>query len=96
MLKSFVDQELKDPSPRKQVEDTIVYASRLFQWPPTGALILSDFGSGENGDADNTRNAGPSLYRSPEVLLKMKWSYSIDIWNVGVMVSCSSWPRKIN
>ncbi|KAL9117079.1 MAG: hypothetical protein Q9187_006387 [Circinaria calcarea] len=85
MLNSFVDQELKHPSPRKQVEDSIVYASRLFGWPPTGEPILSDFGSAEKGDADNTRKAGPSLYRSPEVLLEMKWSYSIDIWNVGVM-----------
>ena len=86
VLDSFVKQELEHPSPRKPVNDFVVYASRLFGWPPAGEPVLCDFGSAERGDAENTRNAGPTLYRSPEVMLKMNWSYSIDIWNVGVMV----------
>ena len=86
VLDSFVKQEMEHPSPRKQVGESIVYASRLFGWPPGGEPVLCDFGSAEKGDAENIRNAGANLYRAPEVMLKMRWSYSIDIWNVGVMV----------
>lgn len=86
MLDAFVKEELESPSPRKEVGDYVVYASRGFGWPPGGEPVLCDFGSAEKGDAVNTRNAGPDLYRSPEVMLKMGWSYSIDIWNVGVLV----------
>lgn len=88
VLDSFVKQELENPSSRKQVGDSIVYASRLFRWPTGGEPVLSDFGSAESGDAQNTRNAGPNLYRAPEVMLGMKWGYSVDIWNIGVMVCC--------
>ena len=28
----------------------------------------------------------PDSYRAPEVLLGVGWSYSADIWNLGVMV----------
>ncbi|TKA47002.1 hypothetical protein B0A49_13088 [Cryomyces minteri] len=85
MLDSFVRQELEHPSPRKQIGESIIYASRLFQWPPRGEPILCDFGSAEKGDNENTRDAGPDKYRAPEVMLKMRWSYPVDIWNVGVM-----------
>ena len=98
MLEGFVNQELENPSPRKEVEDFIVYASRLFGWPPAGEPVLCDFGSAEKGDATNTRNAGPNVYRAPEVMLKMPWSYSVDIWNVGVLVCCRnrSFRRNVN
>ena len=86
MLDSFVKDELEHPSPRKDVGDSIVYSSRLFRWPPCGDLVLCDFGSAVKGDIVQTRNAGANLYRAPEVMLEMNWSYSIDIWNVGVMV----------
>ena len=86
VLDSFVSQEIENPSPRKEVEDYVIYSSRLFGWPPGGEPVLCDFGSAENGDADNTRNAGPDVYRAPEVMLKMNWSYNIDIWNIGVLV----------
>lgn len=29
----------------------------------------------------------PPLYHAPEVLLGVPWSYSADIWNLGVLVS---------
>lgn len=29
----------------------------------------------------------PDVYRSPEVILDIPWTYSVDIWNVGCMVS---------
>ena len=48
--------------------------------------MLSDFGSAVRGDETRVHNAQPNVYRSPEVMLKAKWSYPVDIWNVGVMV----------
>ncbi|KAK5016105.1 hypothetical protein LTR60_002195 [Cryomyces antarcticus] len=86
MLDSFVRHELEHTSPRKQVGQSIIYASRLFQWPPRGEPVLCDFGSAEKGDNENTRDAGPDKYRAPEVMLKMRWSYPVDIWNVGAMI----------
>ncbi|KAK2764421.1 hypothetical protein FQN54_009115 [Arachnomyces sp. PD_36] len=85
-LNTFVRQELENPSPRKRVGDSTIYASRLFPWPGTGEPVLSDFASAERGDAQNTRDAGPNLYRAPEAMLEMPWSNSIDIWNVGTMI----------
>ncbi|EDP49747.1 protein kinase, putative [Aspergillus fumigatus A1163] len=48
--------------------------------------MLSDFGSAVRGDQRRNHDAQPNVYRSPEVMLKVDWSYPVDIWNVGVMV----------
>ena len=32
----------------------------------------------------------PEMYRAPEVILDTEWDSKIDIWSVGVMVSCKS------
>jgi serine/threonine protein kinase len=29
----------------------------------------------------------PDVYRAPEVVLDMPWSYPIDIWSLGMVVS---------
>jgi hypothetical protein len=31
----------------------------------------------------------PGVYRALEVVLGMKWSYSVDIWNVAIVVNGS-------
>ena len=49
--------------------------------------LLSDFGSAVLGDEQHNENVQPNLYRAPEVCLRAPWSYSIDIWNVGCLVS---------
>ena len=49
--------------------------------------MLCDFGEARRGDVENGDDIQPEVYRAPEVILEMKWSYSVDIWNVGVMVS---------
>lgn len=78
---------MEHPSPRKFVGDAPVYASRRFRRPRTfGKAVLSDFGSALCGDQKRSHDAQPDVYRSPEVMLKVDWSYPVDIWNVGVMV----------
>ncbi|GLA99387.1 hypothetical protein AtubIFM57143_008075 [Aspergillus tubingensis] len=50
--------------------------------------ILSDFGSAQFqlDNVTNTWPIQPDCYRAPEVLLGAGWSYSADIWNLGVMM----------
>ena len=88
ILDMFTDAELNHPSPRKTIEGVTVYASRSFELPKVfGRAVLSDFGSAVSGVRLQGYDAQPNVYRSPEVMLKSPWSYPIDIWNVGVMVS---------
>lgn len=64
-----------------------VYESRGFDLPKVfGGVVLSDFGSAVYGDEKRNYDCQPDVYRSPEVMLEMDWSYPIDIWNVGAMV----------
>ncbi|KAF7871896.1 hypothetical protein EAF04_004003 [Stromatinia cepivora] len=87
ILDSFTRAEMMNPSPRKFINGIPIYASRRFGLPRTfGDVVLSDFGSVVRGDEDRIHDAQPNIYRSPEVMLKVKWSYPIDIWNVGVMI----------
>ncbi|PNS14678.1 hypothetical protein CAC42_1700 [Sphaceloma murrayae] len=61
--------------------------SRTFNLPKQfGDALLSDFGSAVSGQQLQDHDAQPNVYRSPEVMLKIAWSYPIDIWNVGTMV----------
>jgi hypothetical protein len=39
-----------------------------------------------SGEQLNARDVQPDLYRAPEMILEIPWSYQIDIWNVGCMV----------
>ncbi len=88
ILDAFTKAEMEQPSPRKLVNSMPVYASRRFDRPKTfGRAVLSDFGSAVPGDVPQVHDAQPNVYRSPEVMLKMEWSYPVDIWNAGVMVS---------
>jgi len=90
ILEAFVKAELETPSPRKLVGSTAVYRSRQFELPTEfGGAVLSDFGAAVRGDQKRNHDAQPNVYRSPEVMLKAEWSYPVDIWNVGVMVSSS-------
>ncbi|TVY45143.1 Serine/threonine-protein kinase [Lachnellula subtilissima] len=87
ILDSFVNAELKSPSPRKIVEGAPIYESRRFDLPKKyGLVVLSDFGSAVRGDEKRTHDAQPNIYRCPEVMLKTEWSYAADIWNVGTMI----------
>ncbi|EME78805.1 serine/threonine kinase [Pseudocercospora fijiensis CIRAD86] len=88
ILQSFVQAGLGHPSPRKSVGDKTVYLSRSFDLPKTfGNPVLSDFGAAVRGDIEHDVFVQPEAYRSPEVAMEMEWSYPIDIWNVGCMVS---------
>lgn len=87
IFKAFELAERAQPSPRKIEGDREVYVSRGLDMPPKlGPLVLSDFGLARFGHEINDEGIQLPMYRAPEVLLGMKWSYSTDICNVGVMV----------
>ncbi len=83
----FEKRELQNPCPRTEVDGRFVYISRDLDVPRTlSPPVLCDFGSAMSGTAENTKDVQPDLYRAPEVILGIPWSYEIDIWNVACMV----------
>ncbi|KAM3541538.1 hypothetical protein ARSEF1564_005531 [Beauveria bassiana] len=51
-----------------------------------GTPVLCDFGSAVDGGVDHLEDVQPNIYRAPEVILEVPWTYSVDIWNVGCMI----------
>lgn len=85
----FEEAEIQEPSPRKEDADgRIIYVSRELAMPKEwGAPVLCDFGSAVLGNEMHKEDVQPNVYRAPEVILEVPWSYSIDVWNVGCVVS---------
>ncbi|BCS18372.1 uncharacterized protein APUU_11200A [Aspergillus puulaauensis] len=80
--------ELQNPSPRKDMDERNIYLSRDLEIGPgkIGAPVLCDFSSAVLGDREHLEDVQPDIYRAPEVILEAPWSYGIDIWNVGCMI----------
>jgi serine/threonine-protein kinase SRPK3 len=82
----FERDELQDPMPRKKLPSHTVYVSRPM--PLTkGALLLCDFSEARFDDPQNVDRVMPDVYRAPEVVLGMPWSYPIDVWGFAMTVS---------
>ncbi|OJD29144.1 putative dis1-suppressing protein kinase dsk1 [Diplodia corticola] len=89
VLRDFERQELADSCPRKESDGGTVYLSRELGTPRDfGAPVLCDFGSAVPLDdgAEHREDIQPDVYRAPEVILDIPWTYSVDIWNVGCVV----------
>jgi serine/threonine-protein kinase SRPK3 len=88
IFSKYEKNELERPVPRKVTEDRILYIS---QPPPAQAVppLLCDLGEARRGDEENEDFIMPGVYRAPEVILGMKWSYSVDMWNVAMVVNGS-------
>jgi hypothetical protein len=94
ILAASEEAEIAQPSPRKKAMDREIYVSRTLDMPESiGEPVLCDFGNAVYGTKLNDDDAYPDVYRCPEVMLHLPWSYSADIWNVGAMVS-GPFPRK--
>lgn len=91
VFSDFEQSELQSPSPRKEIDGRTIYTSRDLRKPRKwGAPVLCDFGSAVAGEIVHTEDIQPNVYRAPEVILEAPWTYSVDVWNVGCMVSGSS------
>jgi serine/threonine-protein kinase SRPK3 len=95
--RAFQQEELDEPCPRKELDGRTIYLSReLRQLKVFGAPVLCDFGSTVRLDdgAEHREDIQPNVYRSPETILKTPLTYSVDIWNVGCMVSVNSFDKR--
>ncbi|KAE8365640.1 hypothetical protein BDV27DRAFT_144298 [Aspergillus caelatus] len=55
-----------------------------------GIPMLTDFGQLREDDGRINQDwITPDSYRAPEVLLQIPWTFQVDMWSVGVMVSDS-------
>lgn len=98
---AFVQAELRSPSARKVVgkNSVPVYQSRTFAMAPPDAnevagyypAVLGDLQSAQSGNVVNENPVQPLCCRAPEVYFGMVWSYPVDIWNLGVLVSLACW-----
>lgn len=87
VFSDFEEAELRNPCPRKEVGGRTIYVSRELRMPKAwGAPVLCDFGSAVIGDIEHTEDIQPNIYRAPEVILEVPWTYSVDVWNAGCMV----------
>lgn len=76
------------PSARKIDGDRIIFETRGIRIDKSpGRPVLCDFGEARFGAASYTGDIQPYLYRAPEVIFGMPWTCSVDIWNLGALVS---------
>lgn len=75
------DDELQNPSPRKELDVRAIYLSRELEILPgkIDAPVLCDFGSATLGSIEHSEDVQPDIYRAPEVILEVPWSYNIGI-----------------
>ena len=95
ILTSFVNAERAQPSPRKFIDEArTIYTSRQLEYGGVMTFpILSDLGTCMFGQEEYEQVIQAIPYRAPEVILRMKWNCSVDIWNLGVLVS-GALPRR--
>ncbi|PGH34762.1 CMGC/SRPK protein kinase [[Emmonsia] crescens] len=92
MLADFAKAEVKDPSPRKQIDQSrTIYKSRRFRRPVRGNSyglpILCDFGEARIGKMQESGPfVQPHIYRAPEIIFEMPWGNAVDIWNVACLI----------
>ena len=85
VFRKLEDTEFSNPVPRKKLADRAIYLSRLMK-PKPGPLLLSDFGETRLGPGPHAGDVMPIMYRAPETLLHVQWSYPVDIWSAGLTV----------
>ena len=89
ILERDARDEFKHPLPQKKYDDRTIYLSRNNYGQPTsvtGIVSITDFGLSVRGDVSSNGCIQAEVYRAPEVILEAGWTYSADIWNLGVLV----------
>ncbi|CAD0114711.1 unnamed protein product, partial [Aureobasidium uvarum] len=80
VLDKFAKMANENPVLRKELSNRIIYVSQPM--PLTKGLpSLSDFSEARFGTCTQSGLIMPNVYRAPEVILDMEWSYAVDIWS---------------
>ncbi|KAF7186687.1 Serine/threonine-protein kinase SRPK [Pseudocercospora fuligena] len=81
----YEQQQIHDPVPRKELPDRTIYTSRSV--PLTkGRPAISDLSEARFGDAEHSDLIMPNVYRAPEVILDVPWSYPVDRWAFAMVI----------
>ena len=90
---SILERDARDeydhPLPQKHGDGRTISLSRNKYGPllaPTGVLQITDFDLSVSGTMPHTGCIQAEIYRAPEVILDAGYTYSADIWSLGVMV----------
>lgn len=92
VLKDGEEAEIKGPSSRKIIGQSVIFETRDLHGPLRRWLgvksgpVLCDFGEARTGKDSYTEHIQLAVYRAPEVFLHLPWSTPVDIWNLGCMV----------
>ncbi|KAH7240360.1 kinase-like domain-containing protein [Fusarium redolens] len=91
MFEKDAIEEYNNPLPEKQLDDRTIYLSRNNYGPlarPTGIIQLVGFDLAVHSKPAELHYGAiqGEMYRAPEVILNSGYSYSTDIWSVGVML----------
>ncbi|RAL06511.1 putative protein kinase [Aspergillus homomorphus CBS 101889] len=89
VLENVTWDEVYEPLPQKHLDDRIIYLSRNYFGLEVGNLgrpVITDFGLAVDGSRIHNHVIQPDEYRAPEVIIGAGWDYSVDIWNLGVLI----------
>lgn len=90
LLDESVKDEYQNPLSQKNNPDgRTIYLSRNDYGVPRktlGNVQITDFDLAVSGDNPTSGCIQAEIYRAPEVVLGAGYSYSADIWDLGVMV----------
>lgn len=95
VLDNFVEEQEGQPQPRhvRSSDGRETYLSHVDLGPVQNSMTtpkLSDFNIAYHGSGNDDSRVWPiqsHRYRAPEVILGCPWAYSVDIWNLGLLVS---------
>ena len=95
ILAQSATYEFQNPLPQKVLADRVIYLSRNNFGEPSakgfsGIVQIIDFGYSVLGGDLHYGPIQVEPFRAPEVILDAGWTYSSDIWNLGVMVRIST------
>lgn len=94
ILERDAEDEFKHPLPQKHCEDgRVIYLARndygQFQ-RPTEVIRITDFDLAVLGGIPHKGCIWAGVNRAPKAILDVGYTYSADIWSLGVMVSAET------